>query len=87
MVRRLMRHWTLFSMTNSTSDLPPFEDDWKGFLTNNSGFIEPLDFVRDMAVEDPGHSSVLFARYGQAVMKENTTAFLPFFGTGNSSLE
>ncbi len=43
--------------------------------------FRPLDFVRDMAVEDPGDSPILFARYGQQVMKENTTNFLPFFGT------
>ena len=87
MVKRLIRHWTLFSMSNSTELDPELEEtvadeaEWREFLANNSEFIRPLDFVRDMAVEDPGDSPVLSAQYGQLVMKENTTNFLPFFGT------
>jgi len=71
-------------MTNTTeaSESPTADmSDWRGFLANNSDFVRPLDFVRDMAVEDPGDSSVLSARYGQLEMRENTTNFLPFFGT------
>ncbi len=50
-------------------------------IKNHLFFLRPLDFVRDMAVEDPGDSAVLSARYGQRRMRENTTNFLPFFGT------
>ncbi len=45
MVKRLIRHWTLFSMSNSTElslDLEMSladEHEWKDFLANNSDFI------------------------------------------------
>ncbi len=45
MVKRLIRHWTLFSMSNSTEldeELEASladEDEWKDFLANNSDFI------------------------------------------------
>ncbi len=45
MVKRLIRHWTLFSMSNSTQlgeELEASlhsEEDWRGFLANNSAFI------------------------------------------------
>ena len=61
MVKRLMSHWKIFSRYNRTDHGDPNED-WEGFLANNSMFIAPMDFLRDMAVEDPGDSSILFAR-------------------------
>ena len=63
MVKRLIRHWTLFSVANSTSaDTSLAEDEWRDFLANNTDFIRPMDFVRDMAVEDPGSGPVLMAK-------------------------
>ena len=57
MVKRLMTHYSLYAKLNST-DISPDHlselEDWQGFLTNNSDFINPFDFVKDMAVEDPG---------------------------------
>jgi hypothetical protein len=40
------------------------EGGWKHFLGNNTDFILPLDYVRDMAVEQPGESPVLVAKFG-----------------------
>ena len=37
---------------------------WKLFLRNNTEFILPLDYIRDMAVEEPGDSPVLMAKFG-----------------------
>ena len=57
MVKRLMTHYSLYAKLNSTMlspDIVAELDDWRGFLTNNSAFIDPFDFVKDMAVEDPG---------------------------------
>ena len=34
-----------------------------------------------MAVEDPGDSPIISARYGHQQMRKNATDFLPFFGT------
>ena len=34
-----------------------------------------------MAVEDPGDSPIISASYGMRHMRENSTDFLPFFGT------
>ena len=55
--------------------------DWKQFVRRNRKYIQGFDFVRDMAVEDPGDSPVISARYGHVHMRTNSTDFLPFYGT------
>eukprot|EP00094_Tigriopus_californicus_P006437 TCALIF_06199-PA protein Name:"Protein of unknown function" AED:0.31 eAED:0.34 QI:0/0/0/0.33/1/1/3/0/625 len=80
MVTRLMQHWSMF-LSSNTTNVDISKDDWLEFLQNNSDFVGSFDYVRDMAVENPGESSVLFARYGNFSMKPNGTNFLPFFGT------
>ena len=44
------------------------EHGWKMFLGNNTEFILPLDYIRDMAVEEPGDSPVLMAKFGSKGM-------------------
>ena len=34
-----------------------------------------------MAVEDPGDSPIITARFGSKMLRENATDFMPFFGT------
>ena len=55
--------------------------DWKKFVKDNADFIHDFDFVKDMAVEDPGNSPIIAASYGPQQMREDATDFLPFFGT------
>ena len=55
--------------------------DWKRFVKLNHKYIQGFDFIRDMAVEEPGNSPIISARYGHTHMRENATDFLPFFGT------
>ena len=57
------------------------EHGWSWFLENNTKFILPLDYIRDIALEEPGDSPVLMAKFGNKVMPENATDFMPFFGT------
>ena len=66
MVKRLIRHWTLYSRTNST-DINVANIDWKEFLKNNTDFIHPFDYVKDMAVEDPGDSPIIAATFRQEI--------------------
>jgi hypothetical protein len=80
MVKRLINHWKLYSRANST-DIDVSSIDWKEFLKNNTAFIHPFDYVKDMAVENPGDSPILSVRFGSRPMRINTTDFLPFFGT------
>ena len=81
MVKRLMKLWQLYSKVNNTNiDTSQFEN-WEEFLNNTSHFIHDFDFVKDMAVEDPGDSPIIAASFGTRQMLENTTDFLPFFGT------
>ena len=80
MVKRLIRHWTLYSRTNSTS-INVANIDWREFLKNNTDFIHPFDYVKDMAVEDPGDSPIIAARFRSEKIRLNATDFLPFFGT------
>ena len=53
----LMRIYASFQMEDE-------EDGWRLFLGNNTEFILPLDYIRDMAVEEPGDSPVLMAKFG-----------------------
>lgn len=55
--------------------------DWKTFLEENRGFIESFDFLKDLAIENPGESSVLKISFEQQILDSRATDFLPFFGT------
>ena len=49
---------------------------------NKTLVIHQTFLTQDMAVEDPGDSPVISARYGRHRMSRiNATDFLPFFGT------
>ena len=50
------------------------ERGWKLFLRNNTEFILPLDYIRDMAVEEPGDSPVLMAKFGNKGTDERERA-------------
>ena len=80
MVKRLINHWKLYSRSNTT-DIDVSSIDWKEFLKNNTDFIHKFDYVKDMAVEDPGDSPIISARFGKKYSRTNATDFLPFFGT------
>ena len=81
MVEKLIKHWQLYSKVNNTNNNFTGKIDWREFLKNNSVFIHDFDFVKDMAVEEPGDSPIIAASFGTHQMLENTTDFLPFFGT------
>ena len=68
---------------SNTTDIESHMDgfDWKKYLKRNQNYIKGFDFIRDMAVEDPGDSPIINARYGNQQMRKNATDFLPFFGT------
>ena len=55
--------------------------NWTSYLKRNKKYIETFDFIRDMAVEDPGDSPIISASYGGKGIPVNATDFLPFFGT------
>ena len=79
-----MTHYSMYAKLNSTTlnrETNEELKDWKSFLKNNSDFIDPFDFVKDMAVEDPGDSPIISVRYGKQIIRTNATDFLPFFGT------
>ena len=68
--------------TNTTDIRDIMENfNWTSYLKRNQGYIKSFDFIRDMAVEDPGDSPIISASYGNAEINENATDFLPFFGT------
>ena len=46
----------------SNQNLTAYLDTWKIFLEQNREFIEHFDFIRDLAVEDPGDSPVIMAK-------------------------
>ena len=49
--------------------------------SDNKLFLESFDFIKDLAIENPGESSVLKLSFEQKVMDHRATDFLPFFGT------
>ena len=82
MVTKLRSHSAMMAESNST-DIEKFMEGfkWKEFLKKNEFYIKGFDFIRDMAVEDPGDSPIISARYGHKTSRINATDFLPFFGT------
>ena len=82
MVKKLKAHSTMMVKTNTT-DIHKIMDNfnWTSYLERNQGYIKSFDFIRDMAVEDPGDSPIISASYGNKIIKQNATDFLPFFGT------
>lgn len=83
MVKRLIKHWQLYSKVNHTDidNNAKYQVDWQEFLKNNTDFIQDFDFVKDMAVENPGDSPIIAANFGSRKLRPNATDFLPFFGT------
>ena len=82
MVKKLKAHSTMMVKTNTTDIRDIMENfNWTSYLKRNQGYIKSFDFIRDMAVEDPGDSPIISASYGNAEINENATDFLPFFGT------
>lgn len=82
MVTKLRTHSAMMAESNST-DVKKFMEgfNWTQFLEKNQVYIKGFDFIRDMAVEDPGDSPIISAKYGRKHMRRNATDFLPFFGT------
>ena len=54
---------TFFRTDPSNRDLDSYLQTWQTFLDENRQFIEHFDFIRDLAVEDPGDSPVIMAKY------------------------
>ena len=82
MVKKLKAHSTMMVHSNTTDIRNIMENfNWTSYLKRNQGYIKSFDFIRDMAVDDPGDSPIITASYGNKEMKENATDFLPFFGT------
>ena len=82
MVTKLRSHSAMMAQSNTT-DIKSYMEgfNWKKFLKRNKNYINGFDFIRDMAVEDPGDSPIINARYDHKNMRKNATDLLPFFGT------
>ena len=80
-VKNLWLLWELYMKSNRTGIDNANMTDWKTFLEDNRGFIESFDFLKDLAIENPGESSVLKISFEQKVLNNKATDFLPFFGT------
>ena len=80
-VRDLWLLWELYMNANRTGISTPNLTDWTSFLEENRGFIESFDFLKDLAIENPGESSVLKISFENRVLDSRATDFLPFFGT------
>ena len=55
---------TVYLILYASFQMEDDENGWRLFLGNNTEFILPLDYIRDMAVEEPGDSPVLMAKFG-----------------------
>ena len=82
MVTKLKAHQTMMIKSNNTDIEKIMQKfNWTSYLKRNKKYIETFDFIRDMAVEDPGDSPIISASYGGKGIPVNATDFLPFFGT------
>ena len=82
MVKRL-KVWHVMMAQSNTTDISKFMEgfDLKRYMKEMRKYIKNFDYIRDMAVEDPGDSPIISATYGKTVMRKNATDFLPLFGT------
>ena len=55
--------------------------EWKSFLEEHRAFVEPFDFLKDLAIDNPGESSILKISFEKRILQKTATDFLPFFGT------
>ena len=68
-VKNLWLLWELYMNSNRTGiGYDSNMTDWETFLEENRGFIEPFDFLKDLAIENPGESSVLKISFEQKVL-------------------
>ena len=82
MVRNVRALIVMMTISNTT-DIRQFMEgfDWEKWLKKNPVYLKSFDFIRDMAVEEPGDTPIISARYGNKRMRKNATDLLPFFGT------
>ena len=53
-VRNLVLLWDLYMMTNHTGGDASNMTDWKEFLEEEREFVESFDFLKDLAIDNPG---------------------------------
>ena len=80
-VKNLWLLWELYMNANRTGIDTSNLTDWKTFLEENMEFIENFEFLKDLAIENPGESSILKISFEQKILDNRATDFLPFFGT------
>ena len=54
MVRNLVLLWDLYMNTNHTGVDASNMTDWKEFLEEERDFVESFDFLKDLAIDNPG---------------------------------
>ena len=82
MLTKLKSYWAMVAETNSTDIKEVMNSfNWIDFLEKHWGYIKTFDFIRDMVVEDPGDTPIIYASYGNRTIRQNATDLLPFFGT------
>ncbi|XP_023347676.1 uncharacterized protein LOC111716453, partial [Eurytemora carolleeae] len=87
-VQKLILHWHLYSDTStldmedpSNQNISEKFENWEKFRSTFKEFIKTFDYIRDLAVDHPGDTPFISARFGSEILSVNTTSFLPFFGT------
>ena len=80
-VKNLMLLWNLYMDTNTTGIDTSNMTEWKSFLEEHRAFVESFDFLKDLAIDNPGESSVMKISYEKRILQSKATDFLPFFGT------
>ena len=53
-VRNLVLLWDLYMNTNHTGVDASNMTDWKEFLEDEREFVESFDFLKDLAIDNPG---------------------------------
>ena len=68
-VRNLVLLWDLYMNTNHTGVDASNMTDWKEFLEEERDFVESFDFLKDLAIDNPGFYFVI---YPLDLLKPNT---------------
>ena len=69
-VRNLILLWDLYMNANHTGIEAPNMTEWESFLEENRDFVESFDFLKDLAIDNPGKESfAIFLSYWETIVK------------------
>ena len=75
-------HVTMQGDVNASKVLPKEYEKWEDYLRKYEKYIVSGTHLTSFAVQEPGGTMILRARYGETTKSGHSSDFTPYFGTG-----